>query len=84
MMGGAEENIPSIILVVDDSLTVLLQLQKSLEFAGFTAASVKKIIEAHNGRPWVESVEGVGSAFFFTLPIAPQPIVSPDQESALL
>lgn len=30
------------------------------------------LVEAHGGKMWVESVEGEGSAFSFTLPLAPE------------
>lgn len=38
---------------------------------GLGLANCKAIIEKHNGRIWVESEEGTGSKFCFTLPIGP-------------
>jgi signal transduction histidine kinase len=41
---------------------------KDIEGSGMGLSIVKKILEIHAGKVWVESEKGKGSTFYFTLP----------------
>jgi len=42
--------------------------------SGLGLAIVKSIVEAHQGRMWVESTVGKGSSFFIILPVTTEPV----------
>ena len=76
---GQDENLHHILFVCDNGIGIepefherifglFNKLNPQMEGTGIGLTLVKRIIEVHGGRIWVESSPGRGAAFYFTLP----------------
>ena len=64
--------------IPENSLTKVFNLftrasnvNEEIEGSGIGLAQVKKIVETHEGKIWLESKEGEGTTISFTLPLSP-------------
>jgi CheY-like chemotaxis protein len=55
--------------IFDEFYQVDQSRSRKRQGAGLGLAICKRLVEAHEGSIWVESQEGVGTEFFFTLPL---------------
>ena len=84
-IGMREENNENVFFVRDNGIGIAPQFHQRIfglfdkldatsEGTGIGLALVKRIIEVHGGRIWVESEKGRGATFYFTLPLATKEI----------
>ena len=66
----------------DRIFQIFQRLQRDEEGTGIGLAIVKRVIEWHGGRLWLDSEEGRGSTFYFALP--KRPISSTDTSSEII
>ncbi|HXQ32455.1 MAG TPA: ATP-binding protein, partial [Anaerolineales bacterium] len=82
-IGMREENNENVFFVKDNGIGIAPKYHQRIfglfdkldpmgEGTGVGLALVKRIVEVHGGRIWVESEKGKGATFCFTLPLAKQ------------